>query len=561
MIFPSITVIAAVILCAAESVTSLSPYPEDLCIQDKFEAHFSGTSLPNVLADATLRVEKASTGEVIYSKDADKTFEATSITKMFVGTVFNQLIDEGKVWYKDPFTEYLPKDLDTSKWCTTGNIKSITLMDLLRHTSGLQDIWDEDTAFYKDWIYYGHDYVWTPRQVLDYIPQLTKNYCTTKDLSSDPFTYADTNFVILGIIIEHITQNTLASEIRTRILEPVGMANTFMLQYESENGLPVGTSCDAPNMDWIGDGWCDGDEYNKAECNFDGGDCCDYSCDGSTTHGCTGGISKDVACKVKMPFWNHGIYTTGFRSFTADWGGGGYVSTADDLAKFIKAWYRDPKVLFCPKTSRCRMNSEEMMFWDDDDGYGYSMGMLIVDYSNGKFGYGHNGYNNSFMSYVGPNGLIVTGTLNWYNGKDTDLYAYSVVKEMLSCIDTDGDDWLYDCPGESHDQYFNKVEQCKRACNVWDWAGYEYWQCHDECIYAANKGGDAVWDDLYVTCLERNRNCLDGGKSKINNYVCEYETGCPHTCTNSYMNWWDCIPQCEHDYGMQTLREAQVSMK
>lgn len=58
------------------------------------------------------------------------------------------------------------------------------------------------------------------------------------------------------------------------------------------------------------------------------------------------------------------------------------------------------------------------------------MGMEMTSFTeknrsiDGKFAYGHSGINNSFMFYVGPNGLIVTGTLNWYNGvqnsKSTD---------------------------------------------------------------------------------------------------------------------------------------------
>jgi len=416
------------------------------CIRGYFETRANAV---NSLEAAALRIERASTGEVIYNHGADESFEIMSISKMFVGTVFNQLIDEGKVNYRDPMTDYLPDDIDTSNWCTSGDIKSVTLRDLLRHTSGFQNIWDSGppkTEFLRDWETRGRDYAWTPREVLDYVPRLT-NQCGSREGELE-FSYADTNFLILGIIIEHITGNSLAREIRSRILERVGMPNTFMLYYETPSGTPVGTSCDScPNTN-IGDGRCNDNECNTAECNFDGGDCCDYSCDHvNSLYGCSGGDSKDVACKVKKPFTNEGDITTGWKSFAADWGGSGYVSTAEDLAKFIKTWYRAPGELFCPATSRCRMLSHEMEYWDPNEEDGYSMGMELVPYGD-KFGYGHSGINNSFMFYVGPNGLIVTGTLNWYNGVKTDWTQHYLVKDMLSCIPTAGDDWLHDCPGE-----------------------------------------------------------------------------------------------------------------
>ena len=185
------------------------------------------------------------------------------------------------------------------------------------------------------------------------------------------------------------------------------------------------------------------------------------------------------------------------------------------------------------------------------------MGMKLNPYGD-KFGYVHSGINNSSMFYVGPNGLIVTGTLNWYNGRDTDTKQYYAVKDMLSCIATNGDDWLHDCPGGENDHYFAPLEQCKRACNVWKWAGWPYATCSAQCSTSAAKGGDAVWDDQYVTCLERNKDCLGSrGKTNIVNDKCEWETGCPSQCLNSPKNWWDCIPQCEGTTLKNSLRETQ----
>jgi len=489
-----------------------------------------------------LRVEKGSEGRVLYNNHGDKTFEVMSVTKAFAGTVINQLINEGKIWYKDSFTEYLPPDIDWTKWCAKGQVRSITVRDLLSHTSGFQDLWDKGTDFLADWKREGDFKAWSPREVLSYMPSF-EHVCS----SGSAFSYADTNWLVLGIIIEHITGgNTLAHEIRTRILEKVGMSNTFMLHYERPDGTPKQPSCQVRLPGWLGDGWCDANGgYNTPECAFDRLDCCEYSC---TAVHCGRG-SRD-ACVVDKPFWNEGEITTGFPSFSADWGGSGYVSTAEDLAKFIKAWYKNPEVLFCPATSRCRVTSDEMKTRLGDGDY-YSMGFEMFSFgkdSFGKdhFGYGHSGINNSFMFYVGPYGAIITGTLNLYEKGESDPPPwYHLAKQVMTCLDSSehDDDWLHDCPGNDSETYVEVIPQCKRSCNVWQWAdpSWSWQECFNKCKQDAPY---SRWDDQYVTCLERNKEC-HSSKSNINSNKCEWESGCPAECRNAQQNWWDCIPQCE----------------
>merc|ERR1719410_1084601 len=108
----------------------------------------------------------------------------------------NQLMNEGKIWYLDPFTEYLPSDIDTTNWCSSGGrISDVTISDLLTHESGFEDFWDNQ-HFEPDWENDDESSFWSPRRVLSYMPLLS-NSCGNKI-----FSYADTNFLILGIIIE-----------------------------------------------------------------------------------------------------------------------------------------------------------------------------------------------------------------------------------------------------------------------------------------------------------------------------------------------------------------------
>lgn len=65
-------------------------------------------------------------------------------------------------------------------------------------------------------------------------------------------------------------------------------------------------------------------------------------------------------------------------------------------------------------------------------------------------GYGHAGFSNSFMFFIGPVGLVVTGTLNYNDGSgdDSDELGWEFVSDFIGCIHDDhGNEWL-DCGEE-----------------------------------------------------------------------------------------------------------------
>jgi len=50
--------------------------------------------------------------------------------------------------------------------------------------------------------------------------------------------------------------------------------------------LPGTEECTATNEDWLGDGYCDGFPYNTAACNWDWGDCCECTCIDGAFYSC-----------------------------------------------------------------------------------------------------------------------------------------------------------------------------------------------------------------------------------------------------------------------------------
>jgi D-alanyl-D-alanine carboxypeptidase len=77
----------------------------------------------------------------------------------------------------------------------------------------------------------GH--VWGKTETLEYC---TGDLLPATNAPGAKYSYSNTNYTILGLIIEHVTGNDAATEIRKRILEPLGLRNTFLESFEEKQG-------------------------------------------------------------------------------------------------------------------------------------------------------------------------------------------------------------------------------------------------------------------------------------------------------------------------------------
>jgi len=147
-------------------------------------------------------------------------FRIGSNTKSVVATVVLELVDEDKLSLGDKLSKFFPE------WPNAGNI---TIKMLLNHTSGLFN-YSEDEKF-------GKLLEADPRRPFT-LNQLI-GYSITEKPYFEPgkgFHYSNTNTVLLGMIIEHITGNSLASEIKKRILDRLGLAATYFPKAAETNG-------------------------------------------------------------------------------------------------------------------------------------------------------------------------------------------------------------------------------------------------------------------------------------------------------------------------------------
>jgi D-alanyl-D-alanine carboxypeptidase len=134
-----------------------------------------------------------------------------SVTKTFVAAGILQLVEEGRVELDDPVRDHLPHLGDLSR--------EITLAELLDHTSGLADLFNDTT---RTGLEEHPEHAWTADEILGalhapwYAP-------------GEGWAYANTNYYLLGMVIERITGRSLADELDRRFLTPLGLEATHLL--------------------------------------------------------------------------------------------------------------------------------------------------------------------------------------------------------------------------------------------------------------------------------------------------------------------------------------------
>ncbi|MCX5050487.1 MULTISPECIES: serine hydrolase [unclassified Streptomyces] len=132
-------------------------------------------------------------------------FRAGSITKTFIATVVLQLAAEHRLSLSDTVEQHLPGLVHGA-----GNDgRALTLRSLLTHTSGLNDF----SADTKGLI---------PLSPL----QAVRIALTRAPAEPGRFSYSNTNYVLLGMVIEQVTGHSYATEAERRIIAPLGLTGT-----------------------------------------------------------------------------------------------------------------------------------------------------------------------------------------------------------------------------------------------------------------------------------------------------------------------------------------------
>lgn len=192
---------------------------------------------------ATSGVARLSDGRRVRAGDR---FRAGSVTKSFVATVVLQLVAERRIGLDDPIEQHLPGLVPPGR-----HGEHVTVRQLLNHTSGLPDYLADVLLQRPDAIRALRSARYTPRELVA--------MAVAKGWKFDPGTqgawaYSNTNYVVLGLLVERVAGHSLGQEIARRIIRPLHLTDT---SFPSSAQLP------GPHMD--GYEWLDGPAADPAD--------------------------------------------------------------------------------------------------------------------------------------------------------------------------------------------------------------------------------------------------------------------------------------------------------
>lgn len=288
----------------------------------------------------------------------DDLFRIASLGKITCATLVLKLVEEGKLGLEDKISRYLSDEIMAGLHEYQGQSygAQITIRQLLGHTSGLADyILDGDAngnqlPDFIELMLLEPDKFWRPEETIAY----TKAALTPVFAPGQGYHYSDTNYQLLGLIIQNVTGKALHEVYRERLFAPLGMNNTYLEHYENPRpALP------------------------------------------------SRGLSHVYFGELDY---------TDLRAISADWAGGGLASTTEDLNRFVRAFAEG-------KIFQTAASKNAMLAWNGTGEYGLGVARIDCD-ANGVSGVGviigHDGFPGSFMFYSPELGVTITGTLNQF---------------------------------------------------------------------------------------------------------------------------------------------------
>ncbi|NOS94327.1 MAG: beta-lactamase family protein [Cyclobacteriaceae bacterium] len=162
----------------------------------------------------------------------DQSYFIASTTKLFTTALILHLKAQGKLNLDDKIHLYLDQSILNKLHVFKGTDYSdeISIKHLLAHTSGLPDYFQDkgsNKVSLEDEIKSGRDQVWTLEDCIARTKSLQPHFPPgTKGKAH----YSDTNFQLLGKIIENITHKSFSKNCKEIIIEPLHLTRTYLHQ-------------------------------------------------------------------------------------------------------------------------------------------------------------------------------------------------------------------------------------------------------------------------------------------------------------------------------------------
>lgn len=296
---------------------------------------------------------------------------AGSIGKTFAAATALQLVKEGKINLDEKVEKYLGGEPWFSR---LPNAKDITVRQLMNHTSGLVRYEFKD-KFTRD-LTANPEKRWQPAELLSYLLDEKAPFA-----AGQGWDYSDTNYIVLGMIIEKVTRKTFYDEANRRLVKPLKLTNTIPQDGLRLAGVVQGYA--GPNNPFGG----------KDEMIHDG---------------------KFI---INPQF---------------EWTGGGYASTAEDLARWAKMIY-EGRAYSADLLPQALDGVPAPMLGRETR---YGLGVIIRKTAAGT-SYGHSGFFPGYMTdmmYFPEQKIAVAVQVNTSVPRDLGKPLSRVIWEVLDVV-------------------------------------------------------------------------------------------------------------------------------
>lgn len=310
---------------------------------------------------------------------------AGSIGKTFVSAVVLSMVLDGTLNLDDNIIKWLA---DEPWFSHLPNHEMITLRHLLNHSSGLTDhVFDAGSGF-KDYFKEqlnsdNKEGSIDPRKLVQFI--LDRKPLFT---AGEGFNYSDTNYILVGLIIEKTSDLTYYEELSNRFLKPLNLTHTSPLNQQKLIGLAQG--------------------YAPKSQQFFG---------------------------IPYKVLNNGTFV--FNP-SLEWTGGGVVSNSKDLALWTKALY-EGNAIGHPYLDELLNSVSKPKKAPDNSGraYGYGLGVSIIKTKYGT-AFRHGGFfpgYNSMLAYFPDYSIAVAMQIN-SDSSNIEKHFEAIVKIIIEAIES-----------------------------------------------------------------------------------------------------------------------------
>ena len=284
-------------------------------------------------------------------------FYTASITKLFTAVLVMQLYEAGRIGLEDAIRDYLPDSLIDRIHVYKGvdYTDRIQVRHLLSHTSGIPDYYEKapkgGQSFFER-LLAEPDREWSVEDTI----KLARDKLEPGFAPGEKAEYSDTNFQLLGFIIEAVSGQTFNEVLINQIFEPVGM-----------------------NQSWL---------YTRSQ-----------------------PIKPSDLEPARIYYKDLDI--TSHKAFESSWADGGIISSMQDCFGFLQAL--NAGKLIKDKANLARMRKWKSIQFPLKYGYGtmyFKLPRIMNPFSPVPAIWGHSGSTGSFLFYCEALDLYMVGTIN-----------------------------------------------------------------------------------------------------------------------------------------------------